>query len=69
MVSPIDNSLSTENPSAPEPQCVLQVFVPRIGLMHVVIDEQSIQTLFQRALNTWSDAPRGFLKVSDELTK
>lgn len=72
MVAPIDDSLThRENPPADlaVKNCVLQLFVPRIGLMQVVTDEATVQTLFRRALNTWTDAPKDLLAISDELTK
>ena len=70
MVAPIDNSLThIENPPAlvPAQTCLIQVFQPKTGLHIVSITEENLHKLFQRALNTWSDAPEELLTLTDHL--
>ena len=68
MVAPIDNSLThTENPTAQ--MCILQVFQPKSGFHIVSITDENLNKLFQRALNTWSDAPEELLELTDNLAK
>lgn len=72
MVAPIDDSLTHhENPPADKAAetCLVQVFQPCTGLHIVSLTQENLEKLFQRALNTWSDAPESLLKLSDALNK
>ena len=72
MVSSIDHSLThTENPSADKPAKlgILQVFQPSSGFHIVSITDENLNKLFQRALNTWSDAPEELLILADNMAQ
>ena len=72
MVAPIDHPLThTENPPADKSakSCILQVFQPSSGLHIISITEENLNKLFQRALNTWSDAPEALLILTDNMAK
>ena len=61
MVSPPDTKLITTGQL---------VYVGNMGeLVTVRITKQELQTILQRALNTWSDAPEKLLEFSDLIDK
>ena len=61
MVSPPDTKLITTGQLA---------YIGNMGeLVTVRITKQELQTILQRALNTWSDAPEKLLEFSDLIDK
>lgn len=47
---------------------ILQVLTPN-GLAMLQVPLSDIKTVFQRALNTWADAPEELFAFSDQLEK
>ena len=61
MVSPTDTQLITTGQLA---------YLGNLGkFVTVMITKQELQTILQRALNTWSDAPEKLLEFSDLIDK
>lgn len=57
--------------SPPNPKLVLMVVdlstvLPTVNLK---LDKQTLQTILQRALNTWSDVPPEVLQFSDSIDR
>lgn len=57
--------------STPNPKLILMVVdlstvLPTVNLK---LDKQTLQTILQRALNTWSDVPPEVLQFSDSIDR
>ena len=63
MVAPIDDNLDQAEFTT------IQILDTRTGFHLCTLEREHMMTLFQRALNTWSDAPQQLLSLSDALNK
>ena len=45
----------------------LMVVSSNLDLVEILLSKQELLTVFQRALNTWSDIPPELLEFSDQL--
>ena len=61
-------SMTTDFPDYSDEPVYIQV-LSYSGVVLARVPKSGVKTLFQRALNTWSDAPKELIEFSDSLEK